>query len=185
MKRCKWVSDDPLYVEYHDKEWGRPVRDDRHLFEMLILEGAQAGLSWITVLKKRARYKEVFFDFDVEKVAAMSDAELNIILLDAGVIRNRLKVYGTRKNALAVLELKKEQSLGDYLWSWVGGQQIVNSYERLSDVPASTPLSEKISKDLKKRGFTFVGPTIIYAFMQAVGMVNDHTTDCGVYGECG
>jgi len=184
MKRCEWVSDDPLYIEYHDEEWGRPVRDDRHLFEMLILEGAQAGLSWITVLKKRARYKEVFFDFDVEKVAAMTDAQLDVILQDAGVIRNRLKVYGTRKNALAVLELTKEQSLSDYLWGWVDGKPIVNSFKKLSDVPASTPLSEKISKDLKKRGFTFVGPTIIYAFMQAVGMVNDHTTDCGVYGDC-
>lgn len=184
MKRCEWVSDDPLYIEYHDAEWGRPVRDDRHLFEMLILEGAQAGLSWITVLKKRARYKEVFFDFEAEKVAAMSDAELDVILQDAGVIRNKLKVYGARRNAHAVLELSKEKSLSDYLWSWVDGEPIVNEFKSLSEVPASTPLSEKISKDLKKRGFTFVGPTIVYAFMQAVGMVNDHTTDCTMYGDC-
>ena len=184
MKRCEWVSEDPLYIEYHDKEWGRPVWDDRHLFEMLILEGVQAGLSWITVLKKRARYKKVFFDFDVKKVAAMSDAELDIILQDSGVIRNRLKIYGTRKNALALLELMKDQSLSHYLWSWVDGKPIINSFKKLSESPASTPLSEKISKDLKKRGFTFVGPTIIYAFMQAVGMVNDHTIDCCVYKDC-
>lgn len=179
MKRCEWVTEDPLYIEYHDKEWGIPVHDDRHLFEMLILEGAQAGLSWITVLKKREHYKKVFHNFDVHKVAAMADADLDEILQDPGIIRNRLKVYGTRKNARALLELMKTETLENYLWSWVDGEPIVNHFNTLSEIPASTPLSEKISKDLKKRGFTFVGPTIIYAFMQAVGMVNDHTLDCG------
>lgn len=179
MKRCEWVTEDPLYIEYHDKEWGIPVHDDRHLFEMLILEGAQAGLSWITVLKKREHYKKVFHNFDVHKVAAMTDADLDEILQDPGIIRNRLKVYGTRKNARALLELMKTETLENYLWSWVDGEPIVNHFNTLSEIPASTPLSEKISKDLKKRGFTFVGPTIIYAFMQAVGMVNDHTLDCG------
>lgn len=184
MKRCKWVTDDPLYIQYHDQEWGRPVRNDQKLFEMLILEGAQAGLSWITVLKKRARYREVFFDFDITKVAAMTDAELDHILLDTGVIRNRLKIYSARKNALAALELHKTQSLSDYLWNWINNKPIDNKFKTSSDIPALTPLSEKISKDLKKRGFTFVGPTIIYAFMQAVGMVNDHTTDCALYQDC-
>ncbi len=184
MKRCEWVTNDPLYIDYHDNEWGKPVFDDRHLFEMLILEGAQAGLSWITVLKKRAHYKKVFHDFDVQKVAEMTDKQLDKLLLDPGIIRNRLKVYGARKNALALLELEKTDSLGNYLWNWIEGKPIINTYKTLAEIPAMTPLSEKISKDLKKRGFTFVGPTIIYAFMQAVGMVNDHTTDCDCYSKC-
>ena len=184
MKRCEWVSDDPLYIDYHDNEWGKPVHDDQHLFEMLILEGAQAGLSWITVLKKRERYREVFYKFEIEKVAAMTDEELQELLTDTGIIRNKLKVFGTRKNAVAALKVIEEfDSLDSYLWNWVNGSPIINHFKTLDEIPAQTPLSEKISKDLKKRGFTFVGPTIIYAYMQAIGMVNDHTTDCFCYGQ--
>lgn len=185
MKRCEWVTDDPLYLDYHDNQWGVPLHDDRELFEMLILEGAQAGLSWITVLKKRAQYKKVFHNFDVQKVAKMTDKQLEKLLLDSGIIRNRLKVFGTRKNAIATLALIQETgTLNNYLWSWVDHKPIINKFKKLTDVPASTPLSEKISKDLKKRGFTFVGPTIIYAYMQAIGMVNDHTMDCHCYEKC-
>tara|TARA_B110000879_G_scaffold161096_1_gene207977 strand:- start:4165 stop:4716 length:552 start_codon:yes stop_codon:yes gene_type:complete len=179
MKRCEWVTEDPLYLDYHDRQWGVPLHDDRELFEMLILEGAQAGLSWITVLKKRAHYKKVFHDFQVAKVAKMTDQQLEKLLLDPGIIRNRLKVYGTRKNALATLRLIQETgTLDNYLWSWVDHKPIINKFKKHTEIPNSTPLSEKISKNLKKRGFTFVGPTIIYAYMQAIGMVNDHTADC-------
>ena len=179
MKRCEWVTEDPLYLDYHDRQWGVPLHDDRELFEMLILEGAQAGLSWITVLKKRAHYKKVFHDFQVAKVAKMTDQQLEKLLLDPGIIRNRLKVYGTRKNALATLRLIQETgTLDNYLWSWVDHKPIINRFKKHTEIPNSTPLSEKISKNLKKRGFTFVGPTIIYAYMQAIGMVNDHTADC-------
>jgi len=185
MNRCEWVTPDPLYLDYHDNQWGVPLHDDRELFEMLILEGAQAGLSWITVLKKRAHYKKVFHDFDVKKVANMTDKQLEKLLLDPGIIRNRLKVFGTRKNALATLKLVQETgTLDNYLWSWVDHKPIINQFKKLTEIPTSTSLSEKISKDLKKRGFTFVGPTIIYAYMQAIGMVNDHTTDCDCYEKC-
>jgi len=179
MKRCPWLTDDPLYIRYHDEEWGVPNHDSRHLFEMLVLEGAQAGLSWLTVLKKRAHYKEVFHDFDITKVAAMTDSELRQVLQDPGIIRNRLKVFSARQNARAALALAEEGiSLSDYFWSWVDGVPIVNHFTSLKEIPTQTPLSKAISKDLKKRGFSFVGPTIIYAFMQAVGMVNDHTMRC-------
>ena len=185
MKRCKWVTEDPLYIEYHDNQWGVPLHDERELFEMLILEGAQAGLSWFTVLKKRAHYKKVFHNFDVQKVAKMTDAQLEKLLLDPGIIRNRLKVFGTRKNAIATLKLIEETgSLDNYLWSWVDHKPIIHSFKSLSDLPSSSPLSDQISKDLKKRGFTFVGSTIIYAYMQAIGMVNDHTTDCFCFERC-
>ncbi|MEZ7956441.1 MAG: DNA-3-methyladenine glycosylase I [Rubritalea sp.] len=185
MKRCEWVTEDPLYLDYHDHQWGVPLHDDRELFEMLILEGAQAGLSWITVLKKRAHYKKVFHDFEVHKVASMTDKQLEKLLLDPGIIRNRLKVYGTRKNALATLRLIQETgTLDNYLWSWVDHKPIINRFKKHTEIPNSTPLSEKISKDLKKRGFTFVGPTIIYAYMQAIGMVNDHTIDCDFHQNC-
>ncbi len=185
MKRCQWVTEDPLYIEYHDTQWGVPLHDERELFEMLILEGAQAGLSWITVLKKRGHYRKLFHDFYIHKVAAMTDADLEEILLDPGIIRNRLKIFATRKNAIAGLKLIEETgSLGEYFWRWVGHQPIDNAFRQHSDIPAYTPLSEKISKDLKKRGFTFVGPTIIYAYMQSIGMVNDHTLDCGCYEKC-
>ena len=182
MKRCAWVSDDPLYIQYHDEEWGVPQHDDRHLFEMLILEGAQAGLSWITVLKKRENYRKAFHQFDVRKVAAMSDADLEERLLDPGIIRNRLKVFSARRNALAALKLTEEfGSLDRYFWSWVDDQPIQNNFQSLQEVPVNTPLSDQISKDLKKRDFNFVGTTIIYSFMQAIGMTNDHTTDCTFY----
>ena len=185
MKRCQWVTDDPLYIEYHDTQWGVPLHDERELFEMLILEGAQAGLSWITVLKKRENYRKLFHNFEIDKVAAMTDAELEKILKDASIIRNKLKVFATRKNAIAGLKLIEELgSLDKYFWDWVDGKPIDNAFKKHEDIPASTPLSEKISKDLKKRGFTFVGPTIIYAYMQSIGMVNDHTTDCFRYEEC-
>jgi len=185
MKRCQWVTEDPLYIEYHDTQWGVPLRDERELFEMLVLEGAQAGLSWITVLKKREHYRKLFHNFDIHKVAAMTDAALEKILKDPGIIRNKLKVFGARKNAIAGLKLMEEEgSLSTYFWGWVDGKPIDNAFKKHEDIPASTPLSEKISKDLKKRGFTFVGPTIVYAYMQSIGMVNDHTTDCWRYEEC-
>ena len=185
MKRCQWVTNDPLYIDYHDKQWGVPLHDERELFEMLILEGAQAGLSWITILKKRAHYKKLFHNFDVHKVANMTDPQLEKILLDPGIIRNRLKVYAARKNALATLKLIKETgSLNNYFWNWVDHTPIDNAFKSHAEIPAYTPLSEKISKDLKKRGFTFVGPTIIYAYMQSIGMLNDHTTDCLCYTHC-
>ncbi|MFT5882481.1 MAG: DNA-3-methyladenine glycosylase I [Crocinitomicaceae bacterium] len=179
--RCEWCSNDPIYIDYHDSEWGLPLHDDRRLFEMLILEGAQAGLSWITVLKKRPAYRVLFHQFDVKKVAVMSDGALEEILLNPAIIRNRLKVYSARHNAIAVLKLIEEYgSLDHYLWSWVDHSPIVNHWKDLSEIPAVTPLAETISKDLKKRGLNFVGPTIIYAYMQAIGMVDDHTVGCFV-----
>ena len=181
--RCEWCSNEPIYINYHDCEWGVPLHDERRLFEMLILEGAQAGLSWITVLKKRPAYRELFHDFDVKKVAAMSDEDLEKILLNPAIIRNRLKVYSARRNAIAVLKLIEEcGSLDTYFWSWVDHSPIVNHWKDLSEIPALTPLAETISKDLKKRGLNFVGPTIIYAYMQSIGMVNDHTVECFVRG---
>jgi DNA-3-methyladenine glycosylase I len=182
VQRCPWCGEDPLYVDYHDREWGQPSHDDRHLFEMLCLEGQQAGLSWITVLRKRAHYRKVFHKFDVKKVAAMSEADLDALLEDAGIIRHRGKLSAIRDNAIAALALKKEAgSLDAYFWGWVEGRPITNKLGSYKQADASTPLSEKISKDLKKRGFRFVGPTTIYAFMQAVGMVNDHQISCFRY----
>lgn len=172
-----------FYAEYHDNEWGIPVHDDRHLFEMLILEGAQAGLSWETILKRREAYREAFHQFDPMKVAAMKDEELNKLLLNDKIIRNRLKVYSARKNADVFLKIQKEfGSFDQYLWSFVNGKTIINHWESFEKIPTSTDESIALSKDLKKRGMTFVGPTIIYAYMQAVGLVNDHTTDCWCYG---
>ncbi|MEH6610896.1 MAG: DNA-3-methyladenine glycosylase I [Halioglobus sp.] len=184
-KRCSWCGDDPLYVKYHDEEWGVPVRDDKTLFEFLILEGAQAGLAWITVLRKREGYRKLFNDFDAEKVARYTDKKLDKLLLDPSIIRNRLKVYGARKNARAFLAVQEEKgSFAAYMWDFVDGTPIQNTRKSLADVPATTPLSDAISKDLKKRGFTFVGSTIMYAHMQATGMVNDHTKDCFRRKEC-
>ncbi len=178
-KRCEWVGDNPLYIEYHDKEWGVPVFDDRLLFEFLILEGAQAGLSWLTVLKKRENYRKAYKNFDVKKVARFTEATIEKLLQNPGIIRNRLKVRASVKNALAFLEIQKEfGSFAKYSWNYVNGKPIINKFKKVAELPALTPESEAMSKDLKKRGFTFVGPTIIYAHMQAVGMVNDHTTDC-------
>ncbi|MHC9511814.1 DNA-3-methyladenine glycosylase I [Kangiella sp. M94] len=176
--RCGWVSDDPLYIEYHDTEWGVPTFDDRELFEMLCLEGAQAGLSWITVLKKREHYRKVFDNFDAEKIAIYDEAKREQLLSDAGIIRNKLKVNAFIVNAQNYLRIKEEQSFSDYLWQFVGGEPIVNNWKSLKEVPVTTPESDAMSKQLKKDGFKFVGSTICYAFMQATGMVDDHTKDC-------
>lgn len=168
-----------FYAEYHDKEWGIPVHNDRHLFEMLILEGAQAGLSWETVLKRRKEYRKAFHHFDPVKVAKMTDDELNNLLENSGIIRNRLKVYAARQNALVFLQIQKEfGSFSNYVWSFVDAKPIVTRRKSMKDIPATTPISDALSKDLKKRGMTFVGSTIIYAFMQAVGLVDDHLADC-------
>ena len=181
--RCRWVPlDDPDYVQYHDKEWGRPVHDDRLLFEMLILEGAQAGLSWSTILHKRANYQRVFAQFDPKKVARFDAARKAKLLLDPGIVRNRLKIDSTVTNAQAVLEVQREfGSFDQYLWSFVNGRPVINAPTAGSGVPARTELSDRISKDLKKRGFRFVGTTILYAYLQAVGVVNDHSRDCFLY----
>lgn len=166
-------------AHYHDIEWGIPVHDDTHLFEMLTLEGAQAGLSWEVVLRKRAGYRRAFHDFDIARVAAMGDDELAPLCDDAAIVRNRLKIASTRSNARAILAIQHDQgSLAAYLWGFVGGRPIINSFETFADVPASTPISDRLSKDLKRRGFSFVGTTIIYAFMQGIGMVNDHVAAC-------
>jgi len=178
-RRCAWCTDDVIYRAYHDVEWGVPVRDDTRLFGMLQLEGAQAGLSWLTVLKKRDRYEQVFQGFDIEACARLTDKQLDRMLEDPGIIRNRLKVYGVRRNARAALELvNREGSLSDWLWSFVDGQPIVNRPNSIEDVPTTSIESDAMSKSLKKAGFTFVGSTICYAFMQAVGMVDDHTSGC-------
>ena len=179
MKRCQWCGSDPLYVAYHDQEWGVPVHDDRLLFEFLILEGAQAGLSWITILKKRENYRKAFHGFDVRRVARYTEKDVARLLGDAGIVRNRLKIESAIKNARGVLAIQEEfGSLDAYLWNYVDGVSQQNTWKSLAELPAKTELSDQLSKDLKKRGFNFVGSTICYAFMQAVGMVNDHTTDC-------
>lgn len=168
-----------FYADYHDQQWGIPVHDDRELFEMLILEGAQAGLSWETILNKRAGYRAAFHDFDVQKVAAMTDAELTALLQNPQIVRNRLKVFATRKNAIAFIKIQQEfTSFNAYLWKFVNHQPIINQFTTFAEVPASTPLSDAISQDLKKRSMTFVGSTIIYAYLQGVGVVNDHLADC-------
>lgn len=179
-KRCPWVNpNNPEYVAYHDKEWGKPVHDDRHLFEMLILEGAQAGLSWETVLKKRENYRRLFANFDPIKVSRFTTAKVAKLLLDPGIIRNRLKIESTISNAKAFLKVQKEfGSFDHYLWQFVDHQPIENHFSSLKEYPSKTALSDTISKDLKKRGFRFVGSTIIYAYLQAIGVVNDHTIDC-------
>ncbi|CAG7647731.1 DNA-3-methyladenine glycosylase I [Paenibacillus allorhizosphaerae] len=182
--RCGWVNEDPLYIDYHDKEWGVPVHDDRQLFEMLTLEGAQAGLSWYTVLKKRENYREAFDGFDPQLVAAYDEEKIAALLADPGLIRNRLKIRGTVTNAQAFLRVQQEfGSFDRFIWSFVGGSPILGRWESLKEVPVSTPESDAMSKALKKRGFTFVGTTICYAYMQATGMVMDHTTSCFRYSE--
>lgn len=175
MARCFWCTDDPLYQAYHDEEWGVPQRDPLWLFEMLLLEGFQAGLSWITVLKKRERYRQVLFGFDVERLARLTDEQIESLMQDPGIIRNRLKLRAARQNARAWLKLDDPVAL---LWSFVGGQPRINRFASRAEVPAVTPEAEAMSKALKKAGFTFVGPTICYAYMQAAGMVMDHTLDC-------
>jgi DNA-3-methyladenine glycosylase I len=184
-KRCAWCGEDSLYVSYHDEEWGVPVRDDQTLFEFLTLEGAQAGLAWITVLRKREGYRKLFDHFNAEKIARYTDAKLNKLLLDPSIIRNKLKVYGTRTNARAFLKIQEDVgSFSDYIWDFVDGQPVQNRWRSLKEVPATSPVSDSLSKDMKKRGFTFVGSTIMYAHMQATGMVNDHTTNCFRHREC-
>jgi len=180
MKRCAWVRPGNLHYEnYHDLEWGVPVHDDEKHFEMIILEGAQAGLSWETILKRRQNYAQAFHDFNPKKVAAMSEPELLSLMDDSGIIRNRLKIFSARKNALAFLAIQREFVTFDaYVWNFVGGSPIINRPKTSKDVPTRTHQSDALSKDLKKRGMSFVGSTIIYAYMQAIGMVNDHTADC-------
>lgn len=179
--RC-FGSGKPFYEDYHDNEWGIPVYDDRKLFEMLILEGAHAGLSWEIVLKKRAEYQKVFHNFNVIKVANMTDIELEKLLENPGIIRNRLKVFSARKNALGFIKIQNEfGSFSNYLWNWVNHKQINNHFTKAEDMPTSNSLSDAISKDLKKRGFSFVGTTIIYSYLQAVGLIDDHLTTCHCY----
>ncbi len=183
-KRCSWCSDDPLYQKYHDKEWGVPLHDERELFEFLCLEGAQAGLSWITILKKRENYRLAFEDFDAEKIALYDERKIAALLQDKGIVRNKLKVNTFVNNARSYLTmLEKGETLDNFLWDFVDGNTIQNSWKTPSEVPPSTPLSDMLCKELKRRGFKFVGGTICYAFMQAIGMVNDHTTDCFRYQE--
>lgn len=180
--RCQWCSSDPLYVAYHDDEWGVPVHDDRHLFEMLTLEGAQAGLSWLTILKKRENYRKAFHHFDVARIARYTKRDVTRLMNDEGIVRNKLKIESVIRNARGVLALRDEGiTLNDHLWQFVEGKTIHNQFKTLKDLPAKTAQSQAMSKDLKRRDFNFVGPTICYAFMQAVGMVNDHTTDCFRY----
>ena len=183
-KRCEWAGSDPLYVAYHDNEWGTPVYDDRKLFEFLILESAQAGLSWITILKKRHNYATAFDQFDPEKIAGYSDSKIQALLKNTGIIRNKKKIQAAVKNAAAFLHVQEEWgSFNRYIWRFAGGTPRINSWKQVSEIPAKTDESTCMSKDLKQRGFIFVGPTICYAFMQAVGMVNDHVIDCFRYAE--
>jgi DNA-3-methyladenine glycosylase I len=178
-ERCPWAEGSDAYRAYHDDEWGIPSHDDAHLFEMLLLEGAQAGLSWSTILNKRHNYRRAFDGFDVERIARYDERKLTSLLEDPGIVRNRLKVHAAVKNARAFLDVQHERgSFDSYLWSWVGGAPIVNHPRTLGDVPARTDLSDAMSKDLKKRGFTFVGSTIVYAYLQAVGVVDDHLVTC-------
>ncbi len=177
--RCGWAGEDPTYVAYHDGEWGVPVYDDQRLFEFLVLEGAQAGLSWITILRKRDAYRKAFANFDPETVARFNAKKIEALMQDAGIVRNRLKLESAVKNARAFLKLQEEQgSFSAYQWAFVDGKPLQNRYPSLKQVPARTPISDAFSKDLKKRGFSFVGSTIMYAHMQAVGMVNDHIDAC-------
>jgi DNA-3-methyladenine glycosylase I len=178
LPRCGWATSDPLYIAYHDQEWGRPVHDGRRLFEMLILEGAQAGLSWITILKRREGYREAFHGFDPERIARYGEKDVARLMADPGIIRNRAKVEAAIRNARACLDLNENGGLSPFLWKFVGGEPKVNHWRTLKEVPAETPESKAMSKELKRRGFGFVGPTVCYAFMQATGMVNDHVLSC-------
>lgn len=179
LQRCAWVNNDQLYLAYHDSEWGVPVHDDRLLFEFLILEGMQAGLSWLTILKKRENFRSRFDNFNAEKIIKYNDSKIDALLQDAGIIRNNLKIHSVISNARAFLEVKKEyKHFSDYIWQFVDHHPIQNHWKSSKQVPPKTPISDAMSKDLKKRGFKFVGSTICYAFMQATGMVNDHTVNC-------
>lgn len=185
LERCTWANKSPLDARYHDEEWGVPLHDDRLLFEFLILEGAQAGLSWSTVLAKRENYRQAFAHFDVAKVARFDDKKIELLMQDAGIIRNRLKITSAIKNTKAFIAVQKEfGSFNKYIWAFVGGKPIQNNWPSMNDVPSRTDISDAMCKDLKKRGFTFVGSTICYAFMQATGMVNDHIIDCPRHRHC-
>ena len=182
--RSKWCGNDPLYIQYHDKEWGVPVYEDAKIFEFLLLETFQAGLSWITILRRRENFRTAFDNFDFQEIANYSDEKLEDLRKDAGIIRNRLKIKAAKSNAIAFMEVQKEfGTFSKYIWSFLDGKPIKNAFKAMSELPANTPLSDKISADLKKRGFKFVGSTIVYAHMQAMGIVNDHTTDCFRYNE--
>lgn len=179
VNRCPWSGNDPLYIRYHDEEWGVPLHNDKKLFEFLVLEGAQAGLSWITVLKKREAFREAFDGFDFKRVAEYAEDKVKELLDNPAIIRNRLKIYSAIQNAQAYLKVRKEYgTFNKYIWGFVQGRPVQNSWKSLQEIPVKTELAEKISKDLKQRGFNFVGPTIVYAHMQATGMVNDHIVDC-------
>lgn len=179
MKRCDWVSTDELYINYHDNEWGKPVYDDATIFEFLLLESFQAGLSWITILKKREHFRDAFDQFDYKKIAYYSQEKVDALMQNAGIVRNRLKILATINNAQRFLEVQKEfGTFSAYIWSFVGGKPLVNSFKSIKEVPATTEISDALSKDLKKRGFKFLGSTVVYAHMQATGMVNDHIVDC-------
>jgi DNA-3-methyladenine glycosylase I len=183
-KRCWWCGDDQLYQQYHDCEWGVPIHDDQQLFEFLCLEGAQAGLSWITILRKRENYRRVFDQFDAQKIARYDETRIASLLADPGIVRNKLKVNGFVKNARAYLNmLDQGESLNDYLWNYVDGEPVQNGWKSMEMIPANNSISDAMCKDLKKRGFTFVGSTICYAFMQAAGLVNDHLIDCYRHAE--
>ena len=185
-KRCGWCGDDPQYVAYHDEEWGVPIYDDQKLFELLNLEGAQAGLSWITILRKRDNYRKAFDNFDPYKIANYDDAKREELLQDAGIVRNKLKVNAFIVNAKLYVQMQENgESFSELLWSFVGGKPIKNAFQELGDIPAKTKESDAMSKDLKKRGFKFIGSTVCYAFMQSAGMVNDHLVDCFRYNEVG
>ncbi len=183
-KRCSWPGNDPLYLKYHDEEWGKPVYEDQKLFEFLILECFQAGLSWITILRKRENFRKAFDQFDFEKVAQYDEAKISELLEDKGIIRNKLKVRAAVSNAQAFIKIREEfGSFSKWIWAFTGGKPIINHFERNEDVPATTELSDRISKELKQRGFKFVGSTVVYAHMQATGMVNDHLTTCFRHSE--
>jgi DNA-3-methyladenine glycosylase I len=185
LERCSWALGSPLERDYHDTEWGVPLHDDRGLFELITLEGAQAGLSWATVLNKRENYRKLFDDFDVHKIARYNKRKVASLLKNPGIIRNRLKIEATISNARAFLEIQDEfGSFDNYIWQFTNGKPVINQWKKPQDVPASTELSDTMSKELKKRGFRFAGTTICYAFMQATGMVNDHTVDCFRYHQC-
>lgn len=182
ITRCEWSISDPLYIQYHDEEWGVPLHDEQKLFEFLVLEGMQAGLSWLTILRKRENFRKAFDNFDVNQVARYNERKIAKLLDDAGIIRNRQKILATIGNARAFLEVQDEfGSFDQYIWGFVNGKPVVNQWTTLQEIPAKTPLSETISKDLLQRGFRFVGPTIVYAHMQATGMVNDHLVTCHRY----
>ena len=182
--RCSWSTTDPLYIEYHDKEWGVPLHDDRKLFEFLTLDGAQAGLSWLTILKKRQNYRKAFDKFDPHKIAGYDSRKVSALLSNEGIVRNKLKINATIQNAISFLAVQREFGSFDiYIWRFVGGETKTNKWRALEEIPAQTPESAAMSADLKKRGFKFVGPTICYAFMQAAGLVNDHVVDCFRYKE--